>query len=294
MWLRAMDKGWLAAIAVVGGFGILGLKLLAFFISGSVALLSDALESIVNIAASIMMLVSVRISVMPADTSHQYGHQKVENISAFVEGALILVAGSLIAYTAFSRLFSSVELVDLNLAVGVSFFATACNFGLSWLLSRSAKETGSVALEGDAKHLLSDVASTIGVNAGLLVAGFTGWNILDPLLALAVAVLVGRMGVQLVTEAGNGLMDQAATEEEDRIRRVLEEHRSRFVDYHELKTRRSGNQVFAELHLSVDEALTVGEAHELTDHLEEELQAKLPEVTLTIHVEPTEADEVPE
>ena len=293
MWLRAMDKGGSAALAVVGGFGILGLKLLAFFISGSVALLSDALESIVNIAASIMMLVSVRISVMPADPSHEYGHQKVENISAFVEGALILVAGSLIAYTAFSRLFSSVELVDLSLAVGVSFFATACNFGLSWLLSRSAKETGSVALEGDAKHLLSDVASTIGVNAGLLVAGFTGWNILDPLLALAVAVLVSRMGVQLVMKAGSGLMDQATTEEEDRIRRVLEEHRSRFVDYHELKTRRSGNQVFAELHLSVDEALTVGEAHELTDHLEEELQAKLLEVTLTIHVEPTEAEEVP-
>jgi cation diffusion facilitator family transporter len=289
-----MDKGGSAALAVVGGFGILGLKLLAFFISGSVALLSDALESIVNIAASIMMLVSVRISGMPADPSHEYGHQKVENISAFVEGALILVAGSLIAYTAFGRLFSSVELVDLSLAVGASFFATACNFGLSWLLSRSAKETGSVALEGDAKHLLSDVASTIGVNAGLMVAGFTGWNILDPLLALAVAVLVGRMGIQLVMKAGSGLMDQAATEEEKRIRRVLEEHRSRFVDYHELKTRRSGNQVFAELHLSVDEALTVGEAHELTDHLEEELQAKLPEVTLTIHVEPTEADEVPE
>jgi cation diffusion facilitator family transporter len=228
-----------------------------------------------------------------ADYSHEYSHQKVENISAFVEGALILVAGSLVAYTAFGRLFSPVELVDLSLAIVVSFFATACNFGLSWLLSRSAKETGSVALEGDAKHLLSDVASTIGVNAGLLVAGFTGWNILDPLLALAVAVLVSRMGVQLVMKAGSGLMDQAATEEGDKIRRVLEEHRSRFVDYHELKTRRNGNQVFAELHLSVDEALTVGEAHELTDHLEEELQAKLPEVTLTIHVEPTEAEEVP-
>jgi cation diffusion facilitator family transporter len=275
-----------AITAVIGGLAIFGIKLLAYFISDSVALLSDALESIVNIAASVLMLFSVRISEIPADRNHEYGHQKVENISSFVEGVLILIAAFLIVQAAAGRLFKPVELRSLDLALGASFFATALNGGLSWFLSRTAGETGSLALEGDAKHLLSDVLSSVGVIAGLLVANFTGWSFMDPVLAIVVAALVFRIGLGLMLKASGGLMDYSCPEEETKIIEVIGRHKSQYIDFHNVKTRRSGDRVFSELHLSVDASLTVEAAHELTDHLEEELRAELPEVSLTIHVEP--------
>lgn len=275
--------------AVIGGFVVFCLKLAAFFISGSVALLSDALESIVNIVASFIMFISVRISGAPADTDHPYGHEKVENISAFVEGALVIVAGLLIAYTAIGRLFNPVELGSIDLALGVSLLATATNAGLFLYLTRSARAHGSMALEGDAKHLLSDVLSSVGVVLGLFIAKLTGWTILDPLLALTMAVLVFKMGTELIYKAGNGLLDQAADDEQKKIEDLLDAHHPQFIDYHNVKTRRSGNKVFAELHLTVDPNLTVKKAHDLTKHLEEELHQKLPDVSMTIHVEPPKA-----
>ena len=285
-----MDKRTVATVTVIGGLVIFGLKLLAFFVSGSIALLSDALESIVNIVASIMMFISLRISAKPADTDHLYGHEKVENISAFVEGALVIVAALLIAYAAVGRLTNpAFELVEINIAVGISILATLANLGLSMLMGRIAKQTGSMALEGDSKHLLSDVFSSLAVNAGLLVAGFTGLKILDPLLALMVAFLVGKMGVELIQKSGNQLMDGTADEEQKKIEDILMLHKPQFLDYHNVKTRRSGSRVYAELHLTVDPKLSVKEAHDLTKHLEEDLHEELPEVTITIHVEPPKA-----
>jgi len=265
------------------------IKLSAFFISGSVALLSDALESVVNIVASFLMFFSIRISGEPADIDHPYGHQKVENISAFIEGTLIIVAGLLIAYTAISRLFNPIELGSIDIALGVSLLATATNAGLSIYLTRSAKKNNSIALEADAKHLLSDVLSSVGVVIGLFIAKLTGWTILDPLLALTMAILVFKMGTELTHKAGNGLLDQSADDEQKRIEGLLNAHNPHFIDYHNVKTRRSGNMVFAELHLIVDPNLTVKAAHDFTKHLEEELHQELPEVSLTIHIEPPKA-----
>ncbi len=285
-----MNKRTMATVTIVGGFIVLGLKLLAFVISGSIALLSDALESIVNVIASFMMFLSVRISEKPADESHQYGHQKVEGISAFVEGALVIIAGLLIANAAIGRLLNpSFELLELNLAIGVSFVATLSNLGLSMMLHRTSRETGSMALEGDSKHLLSDVASSLAVNAGLLLASFMGWKVLDPIMALMVSVLVGKMGIELVRKSGNGLMDEVAEDEENKIKEILNQHRPQFVDYHDVRTRRSGNRVFAELHLSVDPKLSVKEAHDLADHLQDDIKKELPDVSLVIHVEPPKA-----
>jgi cation diffusion facilitator family transporter len=289
-----MGKREAATAAVVGGLAIFVIKLLAYFMSGSVALLSDALESIVNIAASALMLYSVRVSGMPADEDHHYGHQKIENISSLLEGAFILTAAVFIVHTALERIYEPIGLAGIEGALGVSLFATAMNGGLSWYLSRTAEEEGSMALEGDAKHLLSDVITSLGVIAGLLVAQYTGWSILDPLMALLVAVLIVRLGVRLVLKSGRGLMDDHSPEVEARIMRLLDRHRSQFVDYHDVKTRRSGNRVFAELHLSVDGSLSVHEAHDFTDHLEQDLRKELPEVTITIHVEPPEEEsEIP-
>jgi len=177
-------------------------------------------------------------------------------------------------------------LTRIEAALAVSMFATALNGGLSWYLIRTAGESGSPVLEGDAKHLLSDVITSVGVAAGLWIAQLTGWLLMDPAIALVVSALIVRMGVGLVVKSVRGLMDDHCPEVEAEIMAVLERHGSRFVDFHDVKTRRSGSQVFAELHLSVDGSLTVQEAHDFTDHLEEDLMEELPEVTITIHVEP--------
>ncbi len=286
-----MEKKQVAILAVMCGIIIFCIKLVAYFISNSVALLSDALESIVNIAASGLMLFSVCISERAPDSSHKYGHEKVEDISSLIEGIFIIIAAALIVVAAAGRLFEPVELFELNIAIGISMFATALNGALSWMLIRTAKSCGSTALEGDAKHLFSDVISTVGVWIGLFIAQLTGWAFLDSLMAFVVAALVVRVGLGLVLKSSNRLMDQSCEEEEKKIIEVLGRHKFHFIDFHNLKTRRHGNQVYAELHLSVDGSLSVKEAHDLTDHLAEELKEEQPNVKLTIHVEPPKDQE---
>jgi len=281
-----MNKVKAAYAAVIGGVFVFVVKLIAYAVSNSVALLSDALESIINILASGLMLFSVEVSKKPPDESHNYGHQKIEDISRMIEGLFILAAALLIVYTAANRLLIAPELMKLDLAIGISVAATSLNAGLSWLLLREARATGSAALEGDAKHLLSDVISSAAVWVGLFVVWLTGYSFIDSVLAFLIAVLIGKMGVELMLKSASPLMEQACKYEEKRIKEVLLLHKYKFIDFHELKTRRVGNQVFAELHLSVDGTLSVNEAHELTDHLEEELKSELPNVNLTIHVEP--------
>jgi cation diffusion facilitator family transporter len=287
-----MEKRSAAIIAVLGGLAIFMIKIVAYFLSDSVALLSDALESIVNIAASLLMFYSVYISGKPADEKHKYGHQKVENISSLVEGFLILVAAIFIIHTALERIFKPVVLEEIDLALIVSLAATALNGLLSVFLGRIATERGSMALEGDSKHLMSDVITSLGVAGGLWIGKEMGWSYMDPLMALLVSVLIVRMGLKLVLKSAQGLMDDSAPKAEEKIKAILERHSSRYVDFHDLKTRRSGDQVFAELHLSVDAAMTVEEAHDFTDHLEEDLRNELSEVKITIHVEPSENAEV--
>lgn len=281
-----MDNRGAALVAVGGGIIIFVVKLGAWYISGSVALLSDALESIVNIVASCLMLYSVYVSGKPADDEHHYGHQKVEYITSLVEGGLIITAAIFIIHTALERLSDPVPITSVGSAVGINLFATALNGGLSWYLIRRSRETGSIALEGDAKHLLSDVVTSLGVAGGLYLSQLTGWTQADPIIALAVSVLIIRMGADIILKSSRGLMDDHCPEAEEKIEALLDRHRSRFVDYHDVKTRRSGRQVFAELHLSIDGEMTVKEAHDFTDHLEEDLKKELPNVSVTIHIEP--------
>jgi len=281
----SLTKKGMALFTLAGGLVIFGMKLAAYFMSGSVALLSDAMESIVNIIASGVMLYAVYLADSPADRSHNYGHQKVENISSLIEGFLILVAAVLITEKAIDRLFHPIELFNVNLALIISLAATGLNGLLSWMLIRTARRFNSLALEGDSKHLLSDVLSSVAVVAGLLVAKFTEWAFLDSALAIGVALLLVKMGFDLIRKSSTGLMDQSCPEEEARIIEILKKHDGLFVDFHDIKTRRSGNKVFSELHLTVKGDKTVEEAHNLTDHLEEDLQSEMPEVSITIHVE---------
>ena len=254
----SITKKNVAWITLAGGLVIFGLKLAAYYLSGSVALLSDALESIVNLLASGLMIYAVYLSEEPADRTHNYGHQKVENISSLIEGILILVAAVMIAEKAVGRLIRPAALTNVNTALIISILATALNGLLSWLLLRTARKFGSLALEGDSKHLLSDVLSSAAVVAGLAVAKLTGWYFLDSVLAMAVSGLLIKMAIELMKKSSTGLMDQSCPEEEARIIEVLKRHDQLFVDFHDIKTRRSGNRVFAELHLSVKGDKTVG------------------------------------
>jgi cation diffusion facilitator family transporter len=283
-----MRKKQVAIIAIFCGITIFLLKITAFFLSNSVALLSDALESIINIVASGLMFFSISISERVADQNHKYGHQKIEDISCLLEGVLVIIAALFIIYTAINRLSVTNYLLELNLGIFISIIATSANLGVSCLLLRTAKRTGSSALEGDSKHLMSDVISSVVVWIGLLIGQFFDLIFIDSILAFIVSGFIIKMGFDLVLRSSRYLMDQSCDNEEKKICKILGRHKYRFIDFHNLKTRRSGNLVFAELHLSVDSSLTVKEAHELTDHLENDVKDECPNVNLIIHVEPVD------
>jgi len=279
-----------ALAAVVGGALVFSLKAYSWSISGSMALLSDAMESIVNLLASAMMYASVSIGDRPPDESHPYGHMKVESLSSLLEGALVSAAGVLIAVASVRRLISPTALQNTGEAIVFSLVATGLNGLIAWFLARAAQKTGSMALKGDSVHLYSDVLSSLGVVAGVYVAEATGLTVLDPLIALVVSGVVVMMGSRLVLESCQTLMDPSCPESEEKIREVLARHHELFHGYHDLRTRRSGERVYADLHLDLREDLTVGEAHRLMDHLEEELRREAPWVEVTIHTEPHGGD----
>lgn len=279
-----MRKQQVAKLAVAVGLLIFFIKLAAYLISGSVALLSDAMESVVNIAASIMMLASVRMAMMPADADHKYGHQRAENISSLVEGILIVIAALLIILASLGRLLEPREFTSIGLAIVVSLIATALNGGMSMLLLRSSRQNGSIALEGDAKHLLSDVISSVGIIIGLILAELTGWYILDPIMALLVSLLLIRMAYSLLAKTCHDLMDHSCPESEAIIEEVLKEHGG-FLQYHDLKTRHVGECIYVEMHLCVPAETTMAEAHELTESIEDAIRQKIPGVAVNIHME---------
>ncbi len=281
-----MKKNTAALIAILGGLFVFTIKLFAYFISNSVALLSDALESIVNILASGMMLFSIYVSEKPADDTHKYGHQKIEDISSAFEGILIIAAALLIINAAVGRLFVSVQLLEVNLAIAISAGATGINLSISRVLTRTARSSGSMALEGDAKHLLSDVISTVGVWIGLFIVQATGWQFMDSLLAFVVAALIARMGVGLIVKSTRRLMDQSCIEEEELIISVLKKQNPTIIEFHDLKTRRQGNDVLAEIHLTVSDSMSVRMAHDIIDRFEKDVNKEAPHIKLTVHIDP--------
>jgi len=274
-----------AKMAVAIGLLIFFIKLAAYLVSGSVALLSDAMESIVNIAASIMMLASIRVAMMPADADHRYGHQRAENISCLVEGILIVIAALMIIIASAERLLNPVDsFTSIGLALVISLVATSLNGGMSYLLMRSSRQNGSIALEGDAKHLMSDVISSVGIVFGLILAELTGWYILDPIMALVVALLLIRMAYTVLAKTCHDLMDHSCPESEAVIESVLKEHGG-FLQYHDLKTRHVGEDIYVEMHLCVPAKTSMAEAHELTESIEDAIRKKIPSVVVSIHLE---------
>jgi cation diffusion facilitator family transporter len=279
-----MDKRKIAIAAILVGLIVFVLKLIAYFLSNSVALLSDALESTINIVASIMMFYALNLASQPEDEDHRYGHQKAENISALVEGILIIIAAILIIEAAVGRLSDPIPLEDINLGLIISLGATSLNGILAWAMMKEARKSRSMALEGDAKHLFSDVVSSVGVVVGLIIAVLTDLYVLDSVIAMVVAVLLIRMGVEVLRKTTRDLMDATCEEEELVIVGVLEKNQD-LLEYHDLRTRRSGTTVFMDVHICIDGKKTVSEGQGIVAKVEEELKVVVPGIVPNFRIE---------
>lgn len=280
----AVSVAWgSVAVAIM----VLALKAAAWSLTGSVALFADAAESVVNVAAAAAALIAVRYAAMPADHNHPYGHHKAEYLSAVLEGALILAAAFIILHEAWAA-FLNPRPVELPwLAIIVSLLASAINAGWCWWLFRQGRRLRSPALLADARHLLADVVSSLGVLAGILAAQATGIAWLDPALAVATAGNVLWSGLRLMRDSLAGLMDEAPPPDiQARIRAAVASNAEGAIEAHDLRMRQAGRRSFVEFHLVVPAEMRVADAHDICDRIEAALRAELGEATITIHVEP--------
>ena len=277
----------LAAGSIAVGLVVLALKYLAYHLTGSVALLSDAIESIVNIATAIVALLAIRFAAQPADTNHPYGHHKAEYLSAVAEGALIVVAALVIFREAWSALYAP-RIVDAPwIGLAVNGAATAINAVWCWVLITQGRRRKSPALMADGRHLLTDVVSSVGVLVGVSLAAPTGYRILDPILAALVGLNVLWAGWRVMKESVGGLLDEAVPEEElARIRAIIAANADGAIEAHDLRTRHAGRMTFVDFHLVVKGQMSVTEAHDICDRLERALKAEIEDALISIHVEP--------
>jgi len=266
------------------------LKAGAYFLTGSVGLLSDAIESLVNLAGAIMALIMLTIAARPADEDHVYGHSKAEYFSSVTEGILILGAAIGIMTTAIQRLLDPRPLEQLGIGLTVSIIASLINFFVSRILLRAGKQRQSITLEADAHHLMTDVWTSIGVIGGVAIAGFTGWNALDPIIAILVALNIIWTGFQLVRRSVSGLMDEALPDSDQQtIREVMAKYREKGVEFHALRTRQAAARRFMSVHVLVPGDTTVHDAHHIVEDFENDIRKALGGViTVFTHLEPVE------
>jgi cation diffusion facilitator family transporter len=278
-----------AWLSIAAAILTIGLKSLAYILTGSVGLLSDALESGVNLIAAIMALAMLTIAARPPDEEHAFGHSKAEYFSSGVEGALILVAAVTIMWTAIGRLLNPQPLESLGIGLALSTVASLINFGVAVVLFRAGKRYQSITLEADARHLMTDVLTTAGVLVGLLVVTLTGWQVLDPLIAIGVAINIVWSGFGLIRRSTLGLMDTAIpTADQLKVTTILDGHASSGVQYHDLRTRQAAAQQFISVHVLVPGKWSVQRGHDLLETIESEIRGALPRALLTTHLEPVE------
>jgi cation diffusion facilitator family transporter len=284
------EHGRIARIAVINigvALTVVTLKYVAYAVSGSVALFSDALESIVNVMTAVAAYSAIRLSAKPADADHPFGHYKAEFLAAMFEGAMIAVAAVLIMIKAYSGLVNGVEIVNPGLGLAINVLSTVINAGWAWAMIRWGTDWRSPALVADGQHLFTDVITSVGVVIALLVAILTGWHILDPLIAAAVATHILFMGYNIATDSMSRLMDQAASPDiEGRIRGVIEANGHGALEAHDIRTRQAGRALFIEFHLVVPGTMTVDDAHVICDRLEDSIEQSIEGSEVVIHVEP--------
>jgi cation diffusion facilitator family transporter len=275
-----------AWLTIAAAIFTMALKATAYLVTDSVGLLSDALESVVNLVGGVMALAMLTVAARPPDQEHLYGHSKAEYFSAVVEGALIILAAGSIAYAAVRRLLQPQALEQVSTGLGISVVASLVNLVVALVLLRAAKRNDSISLRASAHHLLTDVWTSVGVLVGVGAAVATGWLVLDPVVALLVAANIVWTGYRILRDSVSGLMDHALPMEElDTLRATLDRYLSFGIQYHALRTRQAGPRRFCSVHVLVPGDWTVQRGHQLLERLEEELRGKVPNITVFTHLE---------
>jgi cation diffusion facilitator family transporter len=278
-----------AWLSIAAAIATILLKGVAWWMTGSVGLLSDALESFVNLAGALMALAMLSLAATPEDDNHAHGHGKAEYFSSAFEGFLILVAAVSIGYAAVDRLLNPQPLADVGVGLAVSVLASIINLATARTLMAVGREHNSITLEADAHHLLTDVWTSVGVITGVGLVWFTGWLWLDPVIAMLVALNIVWTGWQLLHRSAEGLMDVSIPPEQiAAIETVLESYRARGLEFHALRTRQAGSRAFATLHVMVPGAWTVQVGHDWLERIEADIRTAVPRIHVTTHLEPKE------
>jgi cation diffusion facilitator family transporter len=277
-----------AWLSIAAAIVTIGMKTTAYALTGSVGLLSDALESFVNLAGASMALAMLHIAAKPADDEHAYGHTKAEYFSSGAEGGLIVITAVSIAIAAVNRWFHPQTISAIGLGVAISFVASLINLVVALVLRRASRAAESIVLEADAQHLMTDVWTSVGVIIAVAAVGLTGWQWLDPAIAVIVAVNILRAGVVIMRKSALGLLDTALPAEEVAVlRKVLDGYERDGVHYHALRTRQSGSRRFVSLHVLVPGQWTVDRGHHLLEQIEADLRGALANVAVFTHLEST-------
>lgn len=278
-----------AWLSIAAALTTILLKGIAWWLTGSVGLLSDALESVVNLAGALMALAMLSLAAEPADSRHAFGHSKAEYFSSAFEGFLILLAAVSIAYTAIVRLLHPQPLETVGIGLLVSVFASCINLFAARELLKAGQAHHSITLEADAKHLMTDVWTSVGVIVGVALVWWSGWLWLDPVLALLVAANILWTGWELLQRSASGLMDEAIPEPQIKtIEFVFQRYQQQGLDFHALRTRQSGRQAFISMHVLVPGEWTIQRGHDLVEQIEMEIRSLIPNSHLTTHLEPLE------
>ncbi len=276
-----------AWLSIAAALVTIGLKVGAFVITGSVGLLSDAAESIVNLIGAVVALSMLAIAARPPDEEHAYGHGKAEYFSSGVEGSLVFIAAISIAYEAVLRLIHPEPIEQVGIGLIIAAAASALNFGVAQILRRAGEEYDSVTLQADSKHLMTDVWTSVGVIVGVGAVGLTGWDWLDPVIALIVAVNILWTGFQLVRRAVLGLMDTALPPEElGRVMTILDDYKKQGVQFHALRSRQAGARRFVSMHVLVPGDWSIQRGHQLLEQIEADIRKEFPAITVFTHIEP--------
>jgi cation diffusion facilitator family transporter len=290
MTMTGTDNSTILRLAFWGiplSLGVMGLKMLAWWVTGSVALLSDGLESSVNVVAAVIAYAMIGYAAKPADADHPFGHHKAEYFSAVIEGVLIVLAALLIIWEAIPEMMAPVLLNAPTLGLAINFAAGVVNAIWAYVLIRAGSRHRSPALSADGQHILSDVVTSVGVLVGLLLAIATGYAILDPLLAVIVAGNILFQGWKVISRSVDGLMDRAVpADEEEAIKAAIAANAGGSLGVHDLKTRQAGPAIFVDFHMVVPEAMAVGDAHDICDRIEEAIRVVHSGAEIAIHVEP--------
>lgn len=278
-----------AVLSIGAALLTIGLKFAAYRLTNSVGLLSDALESIVNLVAAIAAFGALSYAANPPDADHTYGHSKVEYFSSGLEGILILVAAGSIAVAAAERLFHPQPIEQIGLGLLLSLVATGCNGGVAWMLLKASRRLRSITLRADAHHLLTDVWTSVGVVVGIGLVQFTGWLVLDPIVALLVAANIVWTGVNLLRETGLGLLDTAIPKVDQRtIAQIMAAYQTQGIQYHAMRSRVAGARSFITFHVLVPGGWTVQRGHDVCQAIEQAIEQALPGSDVITHLEPLE------